>query len=91
MELLVNIIVQINDTNLESNVKLLEWSEIKFQANVNEKISSAIALSQVELATKINSVKKFLENIFSLYTKLCDTTLFTQEIPSDILTIWREI
>ena len=63
----------------EANVKLLEWSEKKFQAKVNEKISSEIAVSQVELATKIEKVKKVLENIFSLYTKLCDPTLFTQE------------
>ena len=80
MELLVNIVERINDTDLDSNVKLLKWSKRKFQGKVNEKISSAIALSEVELATKIDTVKKFLENLFSLYTKLCDTTLFAQEV-----------
>ena len=39
-----------------------------------------IAPSEVELATKIDSVKKVLENIFSLSTKLCDTKIFTQEV-----------
>ena len=63
----------------DANAKLMEWSKKKFQAKVNEKISSEIALSQVELATKIEKVKKVLENIFSLYTKLCDPTIFTQE------------
>ena len=56
----------------------MEWSEKKFQGRVNEKISSEIALSKVELATKIEKVKKVLDNILSLYTKLCDPTLFTQ-------------
>ena len=49
-----------------TNVKLMEWLEKKFQAKVNEKISSEITLSQVELANKIEKVKKVLENIFSL-------------------------
>lgn len=57
----------------------MEWSENKFQAKVNEKISSEIALSQVELANKVEKVEKVLENIFSLYTKLCDPSIFTQE------------
>ena len=63
----------------DANAKLMEWSKKKFQAKVNEKISSEIALSQVELANKIEKVKKLLENIFSLYTKLCDPIIFTQE------------
>ena len=46
---------------------------------VNEKISSEIALSKVELAKKIEKVKTVLENIFSLYSKLCDPSYFTQE------------
>ena len=70
---------KINDEDLDTNVKLLEWSEKKFQTKVNEEISSVIALHQVELATMIEGVKKMLENIFSLYTKLCDVPLFTQE------------
>ena len=71
---------KINDENLDTNVKLLEWSKKKFQTKVNEQISNAIALHQVELATKIDGVKKMLEKIFSLYTKLCDVPLFTQEV-----------
>ena len=46
---------------------------------VNERISSEIALSQVKLVKKIEKVKVVLENIFSLYSKLCDSSLFTQE------------
>ena len=49
----------------------------KFQENVIEKISSVLALSQVEMAKKIGKVKKVLENIFSLYTIFFDSTLFT--------------
>ena len=57
---------KIRDEDLDSNVKLLEWSERKFQSKVLEKIPSAIALRQVDLATKVESVKTVLENIFSL-------------------------
>ena len=42
---LANIVEKINDVGLDTNVKLLEWFEQKFQAKVNENISSAIALS----------------------------------------------
>ena len=46
---------------------------------VNEKISSEIALTQVEMAKNIKKVKIVLENIFYLYSKLCDSSYFTQE------------
>ena len=78
MEKLSYIVDQVQNEDLDTNAKLLEWSKRKFQPNVNEKISSEIALSQVELAQKIETVKEVLENIFSLYTKLCDPSIFTQ-------------
>ena len=46
-----------------------------------------MAVSQVELATKVEKVKKVLENIFSLYKKLCDPTLFTHETSHKILSL----
>ena len=54
MEQLSDIVEQVTNEDLDTNVKLMEWSERKFQGKVNEKISSEIALSQVELATKID-------------------------------------
>ena len=80
-----------NNEDQDANVKLMEWSEKKFQAKIIEKISSEIALSQVELANKIEKVKKVLENIFSLYTKLCDPTIFTQEKSQIILILERSL
>ena len=77
MEQLSNMVDQVQSENLDTNAKHLEWSERKFQAKVNEKISSEIALSQVELAKRIEKVREVLENIFSLYTKLCDPSIFT--------------
>ena len=74
---LLEIVEHVNNEDQEANVKLMEWSKRKFQGKVNEKISGDITLSQVELATKIEHVKKVLENILSLYTKLCDPSLFT--------------
>ena len=77
MEQLSDILEQVTNEDLDTNVKLMEWSKRKFQGKVNEKISSEIELSQVELATKKDQVTKVLGNILSLYTKLCDPTLFT--------------
>lgn len=58
---------------------------------VNERISSEIELSRVVLAKKIKKVKLVLENIFSLYSKLCDSSLFTQETSQRILSFERNL
>ena len=58
---------------------------------MNEKISGDITLTQVALATKVESVKKALEKNFSLHTKLCNPTLFTQETRSHILSLESQI
>ena len=77
---------QVQNKDLDTNVKLLKWSK-KFQLKVKEKISSEIALTQVELAKKIEKVKIVLENSFSLYSKLCDSSYFTQETSQRILSL----
>ena len=74
MEQLAHIVDQVQNADHETNVKLMEWSERKFQGKVNEKIASEIVLLQVELGKKIEKAKVVLENIFSLYKKLCDFT-----------------
>ena len=78
---------KVSDVDLDTNEKLLEWSEKKLQSKVNEKISCDIELTQVTLETKVEDVKKVLENIFLVYTKLCNPTLFTQETRSHILSL----
>ena len=45
MEQLANIVDQVQNEDQETNVKLMEWSEKKFQGKVNEKIASEIVLS----------------------------------------------
>ena len=45
IEKLTNLVEKLNEIDLDSIVKLLEWSERKFQHKVHEKISSTIALS----------------------------------------------
>ena len=82
---------KVSNEDLDTNSKLLDWSEKKFQRKVNEKISSNIALTQVALATKVEDVKKVLENIFSFYTKLCNPSLFTHETRSHILSLESQI
>ena len=91
MEQLSNIVDQVQSEDLDTNAKFLEWSKRKFQMKVNEKISSEIALSQVELAKKIEKVKAVFENIFSLYSKQCDSSLFTQETSQRILSLERNL
>ena len=68
-----------NNEDHDTNAKLMEWSENKFQAKVNQNISNDIILGQVDLAKKLDRVKVVFGNIFSLYTKLCDFSNFTQE------------
>ena len=87
MEKLSEIVEQVIKEEQETNVKLMEWSEKKFQGKVNEKISSDMALSQVELAKKIEKIKTLLDNVFSLYKKLCDFSYFTQETSQRILSL----
>ena len=60
IEQLLEIVEQVINADLDTNVKLLEWSKSRFQQKINEKISSEIALSQVELAKKIDHVTKVL-------------------------------
>ena len=76
---LVTIVDKIKDEDLDSNVKSLAWLERQFHTNVLEKISSAIKLRHVDQETKMESLKTMLDKIFSLYTKLCNVELFTQE------------
>ena len=87
IEQLLEIVEHMNNEDQEANVKLMEWSERKVQGKVNEKISGDITLSQVELATKIEQVKKVLGNILSFYTKLCDLSLFTHKVGHKILSL----
>ena len=77
---MANIVEKVIDEDLDTNVKLLELSKKKFQTKVNENTYSSITLCHVELTTKIDVMKNILENILSLYTKLCDAPLFTQEV-----------
>ena len=69
----------------------MEWSEKKFQEKVNQRISNDIILGQVDLAKKLDRVKVVLGNIFSLYTKLCDFSNFTQETSQKILSLERNL
>ena len=80
IEQLSDIVDQVTDADLDTNVKLLEWLERRFKSKVNENISSEIALSQVEMAKKIDRVTEVLWNILSLYAKLCNIAPFTPEV-----------
>ena len=91
LEKLSDIVDQVNNEDHDTNAKLMEWSKKKFQAKVNQKISNDIIFEQVDLAKKLDRVKIVLGNIFSLYTKLCDFSNFTQETSQKILSLERNL
>ena len=91
VEKLSDIVDQVMNEDHDTNVKLMEWSERKFQGKVNEKISNDIALSQVELAKKLDKVKIVFGNTFSLYNKLCDFFNFKQETGQRIMSLERNL
>ena len=66
LEQLSDIVDQVNNEDHDTNEKLMEWLEKKFQKKVNQKISNDIILGQVDLAKKLDRVKVVLGNIFSL-------------------------
>ena len=91
LEQLSDIVDQINNEDHGTSAKLMEWLEKKFQVKVNQKISNDIILGQVGLAKKLERIMVVLWNIFSLYTKLCDFSNFTQEINQKILSLERNL
>ena len=91
LEQLSDIVDQVNNEDHDTSVKLMEWSQKKFQGKVNQKITNDIILGLVDLAKKLDKVKVVLGNIFSLYTKLCDFSNFTQEKNHKILSLERNL
>ncbi len=72
LEQLSDIVDQVNNEDHDTNAKLMEWSNNKFEGKFNYKIANNIILGQVDLYKKLDNVKIVLGNIFSLYRKLCD-------------------
>ena len=88
---LSDIVDQINNEDHDTNAKLMEWSEKKIQAKVNQKIANDIILEQVELGKQLDKAKVVLGNIFSLHSKLCDFSKFTQKITPKVLDLERKL
>ena len=91
LEQLSNIVDQVNNEDHDTNVKIMECLEKNFLGKVNQKIANDIILGQVDLAKKLDKVKIVLGNIFSLYSKLCDFSRFTQEINPKIMNLERKL
>ena len=91
IEKLLDIVDQVANEDQDTNAKLMEWSQRKFQGKVNEKISSDIALAQVNFTKKLERFKTILGNIFLLYKKLCDFSNFTQETSQRIMSSERNL
>lgn len=91
IEKLSYIVDQVTSEDHDTDAKLMECSESKFQGKVNEKIYGDISLSKVELAKKVEKVKIVLRNIFFVYNKLCDFSSFTQDVSQRILSLERNL
>ena len=91
IEKVFDIVDKVTNEDHDTNAKLMEWSERKFQGKVNQKISNDIALAQVDLAKKLDRIKFLLRNIFSLYNKFCDFSNFTQETSQRIMILEKNI
>ena len=53
---------------------------MKFENKVLEQVAQKIAINQVELSTILSSLETCENNVTSLFKKLYDTSIFTQEI-----------
>ena len=54
MDKLVHVVEKINNDDIDANEKLLHYFEKKFENKVLEKVSTKIAISQVELSNLVN-------------------------------------
>ena len=91
VEQLVHIFDKVNMEGIEANSKLMAQSKKKYHTKVLKKISSVIALRQVDLSIEVEGVKKILESIYSLYTKLCDVDFFTKETQQNVQRLQEEL
>ena len=90
-ENLVHIINKTNTENIETNTKLMKWSEKKFFTKVCAKLSSAIALRKVDLSTLIKKEEALLQSIYKLYSQLGDVHPFISGCEHEIMMLQADI
>ena len=74
---LVDIVHKFNK-DIDGEVKLLQRVERKFENKILENVAKKIAIDQVESSTLISTLEGVVNNVVSLFKKLCDTLVFTK-------------
>ena len=77
--------------DLNGQEKLLQRAERKFENKVLEQVAQKIGIYQVDLSTILSSLETFVNNVTSLFRKLCDTSSFTQEIKDKLSKIDEDL
>ena len=67
--------------------KLLQRAKKKFENKVLEQIAQKIAIHQVELSTIFSSLESTYNNVTTLFSKLCDMSIFTKDIKEKLAKI----
>ena len=67
------------------------YRERKFENKVLEQVAQKIAIYQVDLSTILSSLETFANNVTSLFSNLCDTSIFTQEIKDKLSKIVEDL
>ena len=83
---LVEAVQKLNE-DLNSQERLLQRVEKKFETRVLEQISQKIGIYEVELSISISSLETTYSNITLLFGKLCDTTIFMKDIKDKLSNI----
>ena len=70
---------------MDGKEKLLQRVEKKFENKVLEQIAQKIAIYQVDLSTRINSLETTCNNVSILFGNLCDVSNFTKDIKEKLI------
>ena len=76
-----------DNEDLNWQEKLLQREEKNFEKNFLELVAQKIEIHQVDLSTILGSLETSCNNVTSLFGKLCDTSIFTNEIKDKLLKI----
>ena len=84
-------VVQNFNEDTDSQDKLFQKAEKKFENKVLEHIAQQIAIYQVELSTFLGSMETTCTNVSSLFGKLYDVSNFTKEIKGKLSKIDEDL
>lgn len=82
LEKLVQIVEKLNETKVDSQAKLRERleEEKKLENKALEKIASESVLQLGELSTSITELDNLVQNVLTLFNKLCDIAKLTHNV-----------